>query len=125
MSDGFGEKFLNRHESRLDGWVRAAVESNEAEAIASLVNQTHTEDLESPWHTVNIARRAAAQGLDGGKVLCLVGELDRISQPHQCAALAKPHGWKCVEIPEAGHTVPIESPRVWRTEVLKHFGEVE
>ena len=122
MSDGFGEKFLARHERRLDSWVQSAVGGNRAEAIAALVRHTHTDDLSSPWHTVNLARRAAERGLAEGQALFLVGESDRIAPPSQCVTLAKDNGWTCTIIPDAGHTVPIEQPRLWRNAVVEHFG---
>ncbi len=53
------EEFLTRHESKLAGWVKAAAKANSAEAIHALVSQSHTEDLQDPWHPVALARKAA------------------------------------------------------------------
>lgn len=121
MSDGFGDSFLNRYESRLNEWVNNAVTANRAEAIKALVCQTHTDDISSPWHTLNLAQRAAEKGLCGNRALCLVGEYDRIASPMQCMVLAEKVGWTCCTLPDAGHSVPIEKPKIWRQAVLKHF----
>ena len=121
MTDGHSQSFLNRHESRLRGWVKAAVESNRAEAIAGLVGQTHTDDLSNPWHTVNLAKKAADNGLLGTDALFLVGDQDRIAPPEQCRALANEGGWKFDVIKGAGHSVPIEQPILWREALKRHF----
>ena len=53
------EEFLTRHESKLAGWVKAAAKANSAEAIHALVSQSHTEDVQDPWHPMMLARKAA------------------------------------------------------------------
>ena len=59
MANGHSPEFLARHESKLAGWVASAGKANRAEAIAALVAQTHTDDIDDPWHTLRLARKAA------------------------------------------------------------------
>ena len=117
MVDGHHPNFLTRHERRIEGWVLAAAEANRAEAIAGLVGQTHTDNVEDPWHTVSLARRAREGGLLPSNGLFLVGEVDRIASPKECRLLAEVGGWDCRVIGGAGHSVPIEKPREWREAV--------
>jgi pimeloyl-ACP methyl ester carboxylesterase len=121
MSDGHSQTFLNRHESRLYGWVKAAAESNRTEAIKGLVGQTHTDDLNDPWHTVNLANRALKGGLGEEDALFLVGDQDRLATVEQCNALAELGGWRCETIYGSGHALPIEQPVKWRSAVMAHF----
>ena len=120
MSDGHSPKFLARHESKLEAWVKAAAAGNRAEAIAGLVGQTHTDDLLDPWHTVNLAKSAAGTlACDDG--LFLVGDEDRLAPVSSCQALAKVGEWECQIIKNAGHSVPIEQPKLWRNAVKAHL----
>ena len=121
MCDGHSERFLNRHESRLKKWVQSAADANTAQAIASLVGQTHTDDVTSPWHTVSLARKAAEGGLLPEDGLFLVGDQDRIAPPEQCLVLSEEGGWECVVVQGAGHSVPIEQPILWREAVMGHL----
>ena len=89
LVDGHHPNFLTRHERRIEGWVLAAAEANRAEAIAGLVGQTHTDNVEDPWHTVSLARRAREGGLLPSNGLFLVGEGDRIASPKECRLLAE------------------------------------
>ena len=122
ISDGHSERFLNRHESRLKDWVASAVASNSAEAIHAIVGQTHTDDIEHPYHTINLAQKALENGLDQKDALFLVGDQDRIASPKQCEILANLGHWKFDVIQGAGHSVPIEQPRLWRDAVKGHLG---
>jgi pimeloyl-ACP methyl ester carboxylesterase len=121
MVDGFSPEFLARHESRLPQWVESAVAANRSEAIASLVAQTHTYDVCSPWHTVSLAQQASANGLQSDKALFLVGGQDRLASPESCADLCGIGGWECRVIEGAAHSVPIEQPRLWREAVVSHL----
>lgn len=121
MAEGFDSAFLSRHESKLEAWVRSAVAANRAEAVLALVCQTHTDDERSAWHSRALARRAAAAGTGEGDALFLVGGADRLAPPAECAALAAEGGWACQVIPGAGHSVPIEQPRLWRDAVVSYL----
>ena len=52
MLDGHSESFLKRHEKMLSKWVDSSVSQNRAEAILAIVDQTHHEDMSSPYHSV-------------------------------------------------------------------------
>jgi hypothetical protein len=52
-------EFLTRHESKLAEWVKSAANANRAEAIHALLSQSHTDDVQDPWHPVALARQAA------------------------------------------------------------------
>ena len=53
------DEFLTRHQSKLADWVKSAANANRAEAIYALVSQSHTDDVQDPWHPVALARQAA------------------------------------------------------------------
>lgn len=146
LADGHSATFLAKNERKLRGWVKAAADSNECKNIAALVAQvepsrlhdrahrpiydcfhfilqTHTDDESSPWHTISLAKKAAANGLGPEDALFLVGDEDRLATPEQCMALAGLGGWECHVIEESGHSTPIEQPRKWREAVLSHFNQ--
>ena len=120
MSDGHSTKFLTRHEQKLEAWVKSAAAGNRAEAIAGLVGQTHTDDISDPWHTVNLAQ-SAAETIGRDDALFLVGDEDRLAPVEQCQALARIGEWECQVIENAGHSVPIEQPKLWRNAVNVHL----
>ena len=123
MADAHSPAFLSRHESKLAGWVASAAKANRAEAIAALVDQTHTDDMTDPWHTVALTRKAARMSLGPSHALFIAGGQDRLAPPEQVKALAAEGGWRCTVIEDAAHGIPIEQPRLWRQRVVDFLDE--
>ena len=119
MAAGHSEAFLRMNEDRLPAWIDSAAALNRCDAILGLVRDSHTDDESSPWHTLSLARRAAAAGLASCDALFVSGALDRLAQPSECALVAAKGGWRCELVAGAGHAVPAEEPRVWREHVLR------
>ena len=118
MVEGHSASFLARHEGRLAGWVDGAVRANRCAAIRALVAQTHHDDEDDPFHSVNLAKEAAENLGPGGVQLIAAGD-DRIAPADEVARLAElAGGWPVVVVPGAGHSLPIEQPRVWRRHLL-------
>mmetsp|Transcript_16739 Transcript_16739/g.27138 ORF Transcript_16739/g.27138 Transcript_16739/m.27138 type:complete len:278 (-) Transcript_16739:649-1482(-) len=117
LCDGHASWFLERNETKLDRWVKHAVAANSPKAILSLVEQTHYEDLEHPFHSANLAIRAAR---NQAQVLFLGGSCDRLCPPDQVELLSNIGGWDSHIIPNGGHSVLIEHPSEW-TKRVKAF----
>jgi pimeloyl-ACP methyl ester carboxylesterase len=99
--------------------VKSAAAANKVEAIAALVRQTHTDNIDDPWHTVYLARTAVANGFGPDRAMFVAGDKDRIAPPNQVAALARHGEWECVTVENSGHSIPIEQPREWRNVVCE------
>ena len=143
MLDGHSESFLKRHENKLSKWVESSVSQNRADAILAIVDQTHHEDMSSPYHSVRFTRSCSHGKLltsktrythkhtqirlaeriphNSNDVLFIGGSEDKISEPDQIARLANVGNWQFDLIQGAGHAVPIEKPIDWRNRVLSFF----
>jgi len=118
MVEGHSTSFLARHERRLAGWVEGAVKANRCDAIRALIAQTHHDDEDDPFHSVNLAKQTAENLGPGGVQLLAAGD-DRIAPAEEVARLAElAGGWPVVVVPGAGHSLPIEQPKVWRRHLL-------
>ena len=114
VRNGHSDAFLQRHKEKLKGWVDASVDLNNADAIAAIVDQTHHEDVDHPFHTLNLARKCV--GMD---LYLMGGGVDRISKPEEVERLAQIGRWPYTIVGGAGHAVLVEEPLRWRENVLR------
>lgn len=116
----YSSEFLYRNQQRLPMWIEFLCKTNSCAGIQALLQQTHPEDSEDPWHVSSMARRLTA-GKRKIKGQLVVGELDVMAPPDKAEELAAILGWPAPTIiPNCGHAVPMEAGREWRTSVL-HF----
>lgn len=110
-------------------WVNFICDNNTFEGLAAILYQTHYTDDDNPWHTASMAERIAAakSGFSNNNIRLVVGENDILATPKEVQNLAKilssgndENGEKTVVsiIPNSGHAVPIEQPRLWRNDLL-------
>jgi len=119
MAAGHSANFLSKNEKKLDEWVKHAATANNCMAILSIVRDTHTDDITSPWHTINLAKEASSNGgFHSNKVLFIAGSEDILAHSEQVEILANIGNWRCETISGAGHAVLLEQPELWRRHVL-------
>jgi pimeloyl-ACP methyl ester carboxylesterase len=123
MFAGHSASFLSKHESKLEEWVNSAVGQNRCEAILALVRDTHTDDIDNPWHTLSLAQKASNNGLSPNNALFISGQEDLLAVSAQCKILSQIGGWTCMEVPGAAHAVPVEKPEEWRDIVLSFLSQ--
>jgi pimeloyl-ACP methyl ester carboxylesterase len=108
LPDILGRSFLAAHEDQLDAMVRATTQRNTDEGLVALIDALR--GYPSP---VEEARRVTAP------VLLISGLEDQLVDPHAARSLARCFRLcRHVEVPDCGHTVPIEHPDHWRAVVL-------
>lgn len=108
LPDILGRSFLAAHEEQLDMMVRATTQRNTDEGLAALIDALR--GYPSP---VEEARRVRAP------VLLVTGLEDQLVAPAAARELADCFRLcRHVEVPDCGHTVPIEHPDYWRSLVV-------
>ena len=128
----YSSNFLSRDDvgiKRINDWVKFICDNNTFEGLAAILYQTHYTD-NNPWHTASIAERIAAVAKSkssNNNIRLLVGENDILATPNEVQNLANILSSRendndkktavCV-IPNSGHAVPIEQPRLWRNDLL-------
>lgn len=107
---------------RILAWVDGVASQNTWEGVAALLQQTHSETDE--WTPLSMAKRIcqsqgsiAERGRLKGKLV--VGGNDQMATPDEVERLGKELGWDVTVIStSAGHAVPMECARAWRTDLL-------
>lgn len=117
LADILGPAYLEKYEGMLEAMVEAVVHRNRFEGIQALFEQTLAHDADPDEIPLGVAPRVRA------RTLCLGGELDRLAPPSQVEALARALGGRHRTVAGVGHTVAIESPEIWRREVLAFLDE--
>ena len=112
LPDIVGPAYLEAHAHLVEPMVRAVVERNSYEGIRALFHQTLRTPDDSRWSNEAMAARVEHPTLVMG------GALDRLAPPSEVRALAERMGGQHLEIPDAGHTIPIEAAETWRAAVL-------
>lgn len=115
LPDIVGPAYLEAHAHLVEPMVRAVVERNSFEGIRALFRQTLGDDADPAWTNEAMASRVQCPALAMG------GTLDRLAPPAEVGALARRMGARHVELPDAGHTIPIEAAEAWRAAVLEHL----
>jgi pimeloyl-ACP methyl ester carboxylesterase len=114
----YSAPFLLKNQDRLVDWIDTLEQSQTVEGLAAILEQTHPELASDPWSVQSMATtlRARAVPIRGS---LLIGADDNIVSVAACQQLAEVLQWaEPVALPDAGHAVPIEAPRVWRQHLL-------
>jgi pimeloyl-ACP methyl ester carboxylesterase len=114
----YSAPFLLKHQDRLVDWIDTLVNSQTVEGLTAILEQTHPEAVSDPWSVPSMANslRARAVPIKGG---LLIGADDSIVSVAACQQLAEALQWaEPGVVPDAGHAVPMEAPRVWRQHLL-------
>ena len=117
----YSPAFLKRQsQERLQEWIAAVTKSQTSEGLSALLEQAHPEQGE--WSVSGTASQVLKK-----KGRLVVGEGDQLAPVEYVQALAEDLGWgDPMVIPTVGHSVPIESPRLWREDLLLYLdGEDE
>jgi len=117
----YSDVFLYENQQRLSMWINFLCANNSCDGILALLQQTHPEDANDPWHVSSMARRLAdKQTPVTGRLV--VGELDVMAPPCKVEELASILGWELPTIvPNCGHAVPMEAGREWRINVVEYL----
>lgn len=111
LPDILGPAYLEKHAGLVESMVKTAVQRNRHAGIVALFEQTLQLPEGSPWTTAALVERVRVPALAMG------GALDRLAPPAEVGALAERLGAQHRTVPDAGHTIPIEAPIVWREAV--------
>jgi pimeloyl-ACP methyl ester carboxylesterase len=112
----YSAPFLWKNQDRLVDWMDTLVSSQTAEGLLAILEQTHPVDVSDPWSVPSMAERLCALNIRGS---LLTGVDDRMGSVTSCRQLAESLQWaEPVAVPDVGHCVPIEAPRVWRQHLL-------
>eukprot|EP00563_Minutocellus_polymorphus_P015368 CAMPEP_0181057778 /NCGR_PEP_ID=MMETSP1070-20121207/20437_1 /TAXON_ID=265543 /ORGANISM="Minutocellus polymorphus, Strain NH13" /LENGTH=271 /DNA_ID=CAMNT_0023137225 /DNA_START=420 /DNA_END=1235 /DNA_ORIENTATION=+ len=109
---------------RIRTWVDGIANQNTLDGIAALLEQTHGEMEIDEWSPLSMARRISqSQGnimeIDRLKGKLVVGGNDRMATPAEVERLGKELSWEVLILAaSAGHAVPMECAREWRTDLL-------
>ena len=109
---------------RIRAWVDGIANQNTAEGIAALLQQTHDETENDEWSPLSMARRInqsqeSIAEKDRIKGKLVVGGNDQMATPEEVERLGKELGWEVTLLStNAGHAVPMECAREWRTDLL-------
>ena len=121
----YSSNFLSRDDigpKRVNDWVNFICDNNTFEGLAAILHQTHHASREDQWHTASISERIAATKKFDMRLV--VGEHDILASPTEVQNLADilfgDYGNKATVtvIPNSGHAVPIEQPRLWRNDLI-------
>lgn len=116
LTDILGGSYLEKNEAHLEGIIKTTVARNRYEGIRALFEQTLQLPVDARWHPRQLARHVRCPALFLG------GAEDRIASPAEVRALAEATGAPFEILPDAGHTIPIESPGLWRARVEGFLG---
>jgi pimeloyl-ACP methyl ester carboxylesterase len=115
----YSSQFLLRNQDRLVDWVDTVTASQTVKGLTAILEQTHpVDDVSDPWSVPSMAvtLRARAVPIRGD---LLIGADDNIVSVATCQQLAESLQWAApVAVPDVGHCVPMEAPRVWRQHLL-------
>jgi pimeloyl-ACP methyl ester carboxylesterase len=114
----YAAPFLLKNQDRLVDWIDTVTASQTVEGLAAIMEQTHPVDNKSdPWSVPSMAVTLRAAGVTGS---LLIGADDNIVSVAACQQLAEALQWAepVTVIPNVGHCVPMEAPRVWRQHLL-------
>lgn len=115
-------EYLYQNRQRLPTWTQLLCDSNSCAGIQALLQQTHPEDPQDPWHVSCMARRLATKKNVKGQLV--VGELDVMAPPDRVIELASILDWPAPAIlPNCGHAAPMEAGREWRTSVMNFLNQ--
>lgn len=114
LPDILGPAYLDKHAHLVEGMIKAATTRNRYDGVRALFEHTMNLPEDSPWHAHALASEIRCP------VLTMGGSLDRLAPPTEVQALAERCGAEHIEIPDAGHTIAIERPQLWR-EHLERF----
>jgi pimeloyl-ACP methyl ester carboxylesterase len=140
----YAAPFLFKNQDRLVGWVDTLVKSQTAAGLTAILEQTHSDvdnNTSDPWSVPSMA--ATLRALNTVKGSLLIGADDNIVSVAACHQLAEALQWTAVHdaptsiappvaaaaaaavavtavtvLPNVGHCVPMEAPRVWRQHLL-------
>jgi pimeloyl-ACP methyl ester carboxylesterase len=114
----YSDDFLLSNKDRLNTWVDYLCNSNSCRGIYELLQQTHPESKEDPWHVCSMAKRLVDKNSNiKGKLVA--GELDVMAPPMYAQELATLLQWEVpTVVPKSGHAVPMEAGRAWRQDVI-------
>lgn len=113
LTDIVGPAYLEAHAPLVEPMVRAVVQRNSFEGISALFRQTLRPPEGSSWTPEALAPRVQCPALVMG------GQLDRLAPPDEVRQLAQRMGARYRDLPQAGHTIPIEAADAWRDAVLE------
>jgi pimeloyl-ACP methyl ester carboxylesterase len=116
----YAAPFLLKNQDRLVDWIDTVVSSQTTTGLAAIMEQTHPVDnISDPWSVPSMAvtLRALPVPIKGS---LLIGADDNIVSVAACQQLAEALQWAApvTVVPDAGHCVPMEAPRVWRQHLL-------
>jgi 3-oxoadipate enol-lactonase len=111
LPDILGPTYLEKHAGLIESMIKTSVQRNRYEGIAALFEQTLALPEDSPWTLPQLIDRVRAP------TLVLGGAHDRLAPPAEIEQLADRLGARHVILPDAGHTVAIETPEAWRAQV--------
>lgn len=100
--------------------------TNNPKALLARLNQSEISDPNDPWHVVNMADRLSKDNNIGFVGKLCVGEFDHLAPVDEVERLREKSGWILHEVdvlPDCGHAVTLEKPRVWRESVLSFLAE--
>ena len=135
----------NLPKQKFKQWVKFICENNDANGIRAILEQTHVDEWEDEWHTVQMTKRiAAATDFDSHSFSCrfILGSEDQLcrdvqrlesiltnqesendsnsTRSYQLQCTSKSDEIVSVEIFDGcGHAVPIEAATKWRRDVMQ------
>ena len=129
----YSPEFLHnlRKQGKLEGVLDFITKQNTREGLLALLEQTHSltdDDDDDEWTTRAMAERLCNDNTNTNirGQLC-VGSLDwhmaPIEQVRELSDILQWQGSSPVVIPDCGHAVPMEQPRVWRKQMLDFLNE--
>jgi len=110
-----GPAFLSKYENKIPEWVDFVHKANTVEGILSIVEKSHTLDVQNPMHTLKLAKQVVAP------TLLLGGGEDRVASALEIERLAAEagKGWEVILFEGANHNCVFETPVAWREEVMR------
>jgi pimeloyl-ACP methyl ester carboxylesterase len=117
LPDILGPAYLEKHAALVESMVKTSVQRNRYAGIVALFDQTLALPEGSPWSLPELIGRVRAP------TLVIGGAHDRLAPPGEVEQLAARLGARHLTLPDAGHTVPIETPTAWRSAVEAFLDE--
>ena len=114
---------------RIRAWVDGIASQNTLDGIAALLQQTHGEKENDEWSPLSMAKRInqSQEGMaekDRIKGKLVVGGNDQMAAPEEAERLGNELGWDVTLLStSAGHAVPMECAREWRTDLLDFLSD--
>ena len=110
----------------LQRFIQHICDNNTQSGLLQLLQQSEITDENDPWHVKNMVDRIDPNLRSGDRMRVCVGEHDEMAPVMFAAALNEklvgPHHQNQVDVlPNCGHAVTVESPRLWRESALSLF----